>query len=84
MQYRAPEVCLGLEWTFPCDMWSVGCILFELLEGERVFDVSGHTGSIPQVSFAHVLGLFSPVLGLVCLYISFGCVRIPQVSFAPD
>jgi hypothetical protein len=36
-------------------MWSVGCIIFELLDGERVFDVSGHTGSIPQVSFAAVL-----------------------------
>ena len=48
VQYRAPEVCLGLEWTFPCDMWSVGCIIFELFEGERVFDVSGLTGSIPS------------------------------------
>jgi serine/threonine protein kinase len=84
VQYRAPEVCLGLEWTFPCDMWSVGCILVELLEGERVFDVSGHTGSIPQVSFAPVLGLFASVLDLVCLYISLGCVSIPLVSFAPD
>jgi serine/threonine protein kinase len=29
-------------------MWSVGCIIFELFEGERVFDVSGLTGSIPS------------------------------------
>ena len=36
--YRAPEVLLGLEWKFPCDMWSVGCILLELLEGEITFD----------------------------------------------
>lgn len=28
--YRAPEVILGLGWNYPCDMWSVGCILVEL------------------------------------------------------
>ncbi|CAN6455901.1 unnamed protein product [Victoria cruziana] len=28
--YRAPEVILGLGWTYPCDIWSVGCILVEL------------------------------------------------------
>ncbi|RVW39810.1 Serine/threonine-protein kinase AFC1 [Vitis vinifera] len=28
--YRAPEVILGLGWNYPCDLWSVGCILIEL------------------------------------------------------
>ncbi|KAJ6316398.1 hypothetical protein OIU78_019647 [Salix suchowensis] len=28
--YRAPEVILGLGWNYPCDIWSVGCILVEL------------------------------------------------------
>ena len=31
--YRAPEVILGLGWSYPCDMWSVGCIMVELLTG---------------------------------------------------
>lgn len=31
--FRAPEVILGLGWSFPCDIWSVGCILVELLSG---------------------------------------------------
>ena len=31
----APEVILGLGWSFPCDIWSVGCILVELLTGEQ-------------------------------------------------
>ncbi|XP_073315477.1 serine/threonine-protein kinase AFC3 isoform X1 [Primulina huaijiensis] len=35
--YRAPEVILGLGWTYPCDMWSVGCILVELCSGETLF-----------------------------------------------
>jgi len=35
--YRAPEVILELGWTFPSDMWSLGCILFELYTGETLF-----------------------------------------------
>uniref|UniRef100_A0A672ML51 dual-specificity kinase n=1 Tax=Sinocyclocheilus grahami TaxID=75366 RepID=A0A672ML51_SINGR len=27
--YRAPEVILELGWSQPCDVWSIGCILFE-------------------------------------------------------
>lgn len=35
--YRAPEIILGLGWSYPCDMWSVGCILVELCSGEALF-----------------------------------------------
>lgn len=35
--YRAPEVILGLGWNYPCDIWSVGCILIELCSGEALF-----------------------------------------------
>ncbi|OAY72938.1 Serine/threonine-protein kinase AFC3 [Ananas comosus] len=35
--YRAPEIILGLGWSYPCDMWSIGCILVELLSGEALF-----------------------------------------------
>ncbi|XP_047318908.1 serine/threonine-protein kinase AFC2-like isoform X2 [Impatiens glandulifera] len=35
--YRAPEVILGLGWSYPCDLWSVGCILVELCTGEALF-----------------------------------------------
>ncbi|GJM85434.1 hypothetical protein PR202_ga01880 [Eleusine coracana subsp. coracana] len=34
--YRAPEVILGLGWSYPCDIWSVGCILVELCTGWSV------------------------------------------------
>ncbi|KAK6455425.1 serine/threonine protein kinase [Scheffersomyces xylosifermentans] len=35
--YRAPEIVLGVGWSFPCDMWSIGCILVELIIGEPLF-----------------------------------------------
>ncbi|CAN1218602.1 Serine/threonine-protein kinase AFC3 [Linum perenne] len=37
--YRAPEVVLGLGWSYPCDIWSVGCILVELCTGEALFQM---------------------------------------------
>jgi serine/threonine protein kinase len=36
-QYRSPEVLLGLGWSHPSDMWSIGCILGELLTGDLLF-----------------------------------------------
>lgn len=35
--YRAPEIILGTGWSFPCDMWSVGCVLVELCTGAVLF-----------------------------------------------
>ena len=35
--YRAPEVILALTWSYPCDMWSIGCILMELYTGSALF-----------------------------------------------
>ena len=35
--YRAPEIILGVGWSFPCDIWSIGCVLVELLTGDALF-----------------------------------------------
>ncbi|KAJ3105129.1 dual specificity protein kinase kns1, partial [Physocladia obscura] len=35
--YRAPEIILGTGWSFPCDMWSIGCILVEFFTGDALF-----------------------------------------------
>ncbi|XP_075062060.1 dual specificity protein kinase CLK3-like [Mixophyes fleayi] len=35
--YRPPEVILELGWSHPCDIWSLGCILFEYYTGSPLF-----------------------------------------------
>jgi len=37
-QYRAPEVIIGAPWGPPVDVWSVACIVFELLTCEFLFE----------------------------------------------
>ncbi|EPQ31268.1 uncharacterized protein PFL1_01453 [Pseudozyma flocculosa PF-1] len=35
--YRAPEIILQMGWSFPCDAWSIGCILVEFYTGDALF-----------------------------------------------
>ncbi|XP_053743898.1 dual specificity protein kinase CLK2b [Synchiropus splendidus] len=35
--YRAPEVILDLGWSHACDVWSIGCMLFEYYQGFTLF-----------------------------------------------
>ena len=37
-QYRAPEVLVGAPYDTSADMWSLACIVFELLTGDLMFD----------------------------------------------
>ncbi|WRX15847.1 hypothetical protein QQP08_008334 [Theobroma cacao] len=36
---KSLDVILGLGWSFPCDLWSVGCILIELCMSEALFQI---------------------------------------------
>ncbi|KAL7746438.1 serine/threonine protein kinase, CMGC [Sorochytrium milnesiophthora] len=37
-QYRCPEIILGTPWSTSADMWSMGCMIFELLTGDYLFE----------------------------------------------
>ena len=36
--YRAPEVVFGCEFDFSVDMWSIGCIIYELITSDILFN----------------------------------------------
>lgn len=36
--YRAPEIILGYKYDYRCDIWSVGCMIYELLTGKALFN----------------------------------------------
>lgn len=37
-QYRSPEIILGGEWGCSTDIWSLGCLIFELITSDYLFD----------------------------------------------
>ncbi|OIR56578.1 MAG: CMGC/SRPK protein kinase, partial [Amphiamblys sp. WSBS2006] len=42
--YRAPEVILDAGYSTQCDIWSVGCVVFELLTGHFLFSPKERPG----------------------------------------
>lgn len=40
--YRAPEVILGMGYTENVDIWSVGCIMGEMIRGGVLFPGTDH------------------------------------------
>ncbi|KAM7250673.1 hypothetical protein ACFE04_022556 [Oxalis oulophora] len=58
--YRAPEVILGLGWSYPCDIWSVGCILVELCSGEALFQTHENLEHLAMME--RVLGPLPPLM----------------------
>ncbi|KAI8619199.1 kinase-like domain-containing protein [Chytriomyces sp. MP71] len=42
-QYRSPEAILGANYDTSADLWSVGCMTFELITGDYLFDPQAGT-----------------------------------------
>lgn len=53
--YRSPEVILGMTYGMPIDIWSLGCILAELLTGYPIFP-----GENEQEQLACIMEVFGP------------------------
>jgi len=58
---RAPEVTLGYTWSTPVDIWSVGCLVFELVTNFHLFGQPGaYSASVHLQSMVEYLGSFPP------------------------
>ncbi|KAJ6785785.1 hypothetical protein PWT90_03043 [Aphanocladium album] len=56
--YRAPEVIMEVPWTYSIDIWNVGCMIWDIFEGNSLF-----TGQDPEFntyrSRAHLAEMIS-------------------------
>ncbi|RWR80773.1 shaggy-related protein kinase epsilon isoform X1 [Cinnamomum micranthum f. kanehirae] len=79
--YRAPELIFGAtEYTTSIDMWSVGCVLAELLLGKPLFP--GESGVDQLVEIVKVLG--TPTREEVkCMNPNYTEFKFPQVKAHP-
>lgn len=66
--YKAPECVLGINETPAVDVWALGCITFELITGEKLFqpkknkNLSQNEEHLAQIT--ELLGNFPPEFGL--------------------
>ncbi|KAF6154489.1 hypothetical protein GIB67_028381 [Kingdonia uniflora] len=79
--YRAPELIFGAtEYTTTIDMWSVGCVLAELLLGQPLFP--GESGVDQLVEVIKVLG--TPTREEIkCMNPNYNEFKFPQIKAHP-
>lgn len=53
--YRSPEVLLGLEITTAIDIWSLGCIIYEMIRGYPLFKAKNYQDLF--LYHVHMLGI---------------------------
>lgn len=47
--YRAPEIILGCKFSYPIDMWSMSCTLYELATGSILFTARNNNNMLYQI-----------------------------------
>ena len=61
--YRAPEIILGHDYNYKCDIWALGCLIFEILTGDILFnpnkDVNISRDMYHIISIQELCGNFS-------------------------
>ncbi|KAL2797006.1 kinase-like domain-containing protein [Aspergillus keveii] len=57
--YRAPEVCLGGEWSYSVDIWNLGVMLWDLFYGRGPFDTPSDTRGSDSADDAHLAQIIS-------------------------
>ena len=61
-QYRAPEILVGLPWDVEIDIFSLACLVFEMVTGDYLFDPKADVNGEYSRSEDH-LALMSELLG---------------------
>ena len=72
IEYRSPEAILGSGYGTAADIWSVGCLVFELLTGEYLFDPKEGKGRVKYEREEDLLALQQELLGDMPLRLATG------------
>ncbi|RNF08525.1 putative protein kinase [Trypanosoma rangeli] len=54
-EYRAPEIIIGLDFNTRTDLWSVGCMVFELITGDFLMDPKRRTKNERMMDVEHLV-----------------------------
>ncbi|KAG5649136.1 hypothetical protein H0H81_006020, partial [Sphagnurus paluster] len=63
---RAPDVVLGYPWSSPIDIWSLGCVVFELMTGRNLFEAEHDESHLRCM--VELLGHFPPAFLEQCIH----------------
>ncbi|PNY22998.1 G2-specific protein kinase nim-1 [Tolypocladium capitatum] len=66
--YMSPEICAAEKYTLKSDIWSLGCIIYELCSREPPFNAKTHFQLVQKIKegkFAPLPDIYSPELGQV-------------------
>ncbi|CDO76862.1 hypothetical protein BN946_scf184402.g3 [Trametes cinnabarina] len=62
--YRAPEVIFGMPWDEKVDIWSVGVMMWDMMEGKNLIrtlpDAEAETEPVYDDQLAHMVALLGP------------------------
>lgn len=75
--YRSPEVIINNDYDISSDIWSLGCILYELITGDYLFDVAAGKNELDR-NRKHIALMFE-VLGKMPKNISMSCKYSEQL-----
>ena len=56
-QYRSPEVILGINYNETADIWSLACMIFEMMTGDFLFSPSKHQNYSKSDNHLALVGL---------------------------
>ncbi|KAL3426586.1 g2-specific protein kinase nima [Phlyctema vagabunda] len=66
--YMSPEICAAERYTLKSDIWSLGCIIYELCAREPPFNAKSHFGLVQKIKegkIAPLPSVYSPELNAV-------------------
>ena len=75
--YRSPENILGIKYNFLSELWAVGCILWDILTGDYIFEPELVGSAISRDR--DQLSLMETYLGKIPKEMSFECERFYEL-----